>query len=77
MPIPEDTPPLVHVAARKFYVLRADVDKYGATDECPGCTSVAVGGRAEVPHSLKCRDRILKHFIEDMDPRRQARYERF
>ena len=77
VPIPEGTPPLVSFGASKFYVLNADVERYGATDECPGCTSVAVGGRAEIAHNSKCRERISKCCLEDDDARQQARYRRF
>ena len=58
-------------------MLKADVERYGATDECPGCTSVAVGGRAEIAHNSKCRERISKCCLEDDDARQQARYRRF
>ena len=40
----------IEVAAaqeRRMYVTRADVERYGPTVVCPGCTWVTVGGRTE------------------------------
>ena len=44
--------------SRARYVTRADIDRYGATDGCRGCTSIATDGVAKVPHSADCRQRI-------------------
>ena len=51
--------------ARARYVTRADVDKYGMTDHCPGCLSIVITGRAEVAHSEECRERIAGMMQED------------
>ena len=45
---------------RRMYVTRADIETFGPTDGCPGCTSIAVGGRAEVAHNNQCRLRIAE-----------------
>ena len=51
--------------ARSRYVTRADVDKYGMTDHCPGCLSIVISGRANVAHSEECRTRITGMMRED------------
>jgi hypothetical protein len=43
-----------------MYITRADVERFGPTDLCPGCTSVALGGRADVAHNDQCRLRIAE-----------------
>ena len=45
---------------RRMYITRADVERFGPTDLCPGCTSVALGGRADVAHNDQCRLRIAE-----------------
>ena len=43
---------------RDRYVLKADIEKYGATDGCPGCVSLAIHGKTGVRHSQECREHV-------------------
>ena len=42
---------------RNFYLTRADLNKHGFTDRCPGCSSVLRGISLQ-PHSEGCRKRF-------------------
>ena len=58
-----DDPPLQRVVTadrveRKLYVVKKDIEKFGATDGCPGCACIAIGGKAMVQHNDECRTRI-------------------
>ena len=64
------------VLKRKLYVTRRDIDRFGATDGCPGCTSLVVGGSAMTAHSSECRARISKELEEKGDPRWQGYVDR-
>ena len=63
-------------ATRRLYVLKADIAKYGATDECPGCVSVSVSGSASVPHNQMCRDRITELVAREDDEKSRSRLRR-
>ena len=54
-------------APKSLYVLKADVEKYGYTDECPACTDLHLGGkvRPDFPHSSECRERIFEKLQKD------------
>ena len=41
-----------------MYVTKADVERLGGTEGCPGCLSVEFKGKAVVAHSDACRKRI-------------------
>ena len=56
-------------------MMKADVEKYGCTDFCPGCISVTIHGKARVPHNQACRDRIGKLMSEDLRSRGPIRLE--
>ncbi|CAK0893091.1 unnamed protein product, partial [Prorocentrum cordatum] len=60
-------PPIVVVspqpqAPRRMYVLKADVERLGATPGCPGCVSIAKHGRvlAGHAHNAVCSKRIFE-----------------
>ena len=76
-PSPAVVPVVTTTVARKFYVVKGDAQRYGATDGCPGCTAVFLGGRTEVPHTVECRARIFKCYAEDEDPKQKVRYTRY
>ena len=59
---PTESPPRPQ---RKMYVLKADIEKHGPTDECVACTRLFLGERSKDPHSDKCRERIQKLMEED------------
>ena len=56
--------------ARRMYVRKADVEKYGATEGCNGCAGVLTGEKwpngKTIPHTNGCRDRMRK-LMEDDD----------
>ncbi|CAK0861016.1 unnamed protein product, partial [Prorocentrum cordatum] len=47
-------------APRARYVLRRDIEKYGATAGCPGCLELTQKGKITKSHSDECRDRIAE-----------------
>ena len=47
---------------RSFYVLRADVEKHGKTNGCPGCNS-DIPGMALQAHIPMCRERIFNELL--------------
>jgi hypothetical protein len=57
-------PPVLEPQARKMYVTKADVVKFGGTDGCHGCACIALGSSAVQPHSDECRTRIAKKLME-------------
>ena len=63
---------------RGFYVLKADVDKYGPTGGCPGCAMVMITGKTHsedgsvVPHNDTCRERMLRMMLEDSERKDRA-----
>ena len=62
---------------RKLYVLKADIDKYGGSNDCPACTEMAAGGKRISTHSEECRMRITELMArETEDPVVQLRFQR-
>jgi hypothetical protein len=45
---------IVQPQLRDRYVLKADIEKYGATDGCPVCVSLAIKGTTSTRHSQEC-----------------------
>jgi hypothetical protein len=60
--MPMELPPK---AQRRRYVLRADVEKYGPTDECIACTRIVLGEKTKEPHTEACRKRMEQLMAED------------
>ena len=60
-------------SARKFYVLRDDIEKYGGTKGCPGCTvRGALAGHGvdyTVQHNDECRTRMRELLERDRETR--------
>ena len=56
-------------ATRKMYVRKADVEKYGNTSGCNGCTAALTGERwpngRTIPHNNECRQRMGKLMEND------------
>jgi hypothetical protein len=51
---------LVPPAQRRVYIRKEDVNKYGSTAGCPGCTCVLMDEPTVVPHTEACRVRIME-----------------
>ena len=51
-------PQIVQPQARERYVLKADIQKHGETDGCPGCIALAIHGSTTSRHNQECRERI-------------------
>ena len=60
----EENQPVEEPAMRKMYVSKALVQKYGATQGCPGCRNVVAGKKA-IAHSDSCRARIRQEMSKD------------
>ena len=52
-------------AQRRIYIRKEDVNKYGSTEGCPGCTCVLLDGPTTVPHTEACRARIIGQMMGD------------
>ena len=52
----------------RFKIRKEDVEKYGPSEDCQGCTRVMLGGSAR-PHTEACRDRFALKLMEDGDRR--------
>ena len=52
-------------AERRLYIRKADVEKYGATEGCPGCTCVLLDQPTVLPHTEACRVRLLEMMSKD------------
>ena len=52
-------------AERQLYIRKADVEKYGATEGCPGCTCVLLDQPTVLPHTEACRVRLLEMMSKD------------
>ncbi|CAK0857642.1 unnamed protein product [Prorocentrum cordatum] len=50
---------------RRRYVLKKDIERFGATPGCPGCADLMARGSARVAHSQECRDRIEAELMKD------------
>ena len=68
--IPVSTEPAV-VRKRGFYVLTADVLKYGGTQSCTACDQILENGRANATHSVACRVRIEAALALDEEGRKR------
>ena len=56
-----EAPKIVH----KAHLRKADFDKHGYTDRCPGCSAILRGLHLQ-PHSPACRERIEKELSTDI-----------
>ena len=56
-----EAPKIVHRA----HLRKADFDKHGYTDRCPGCSAILRGLHLQ-PHSPACRERIEKELSTDI-----------
>ena len=52
-------------AERWLYIRKADVEKYGATEGCPGCTCVLLDQPRVLPKTEACRVRLLEMMSKD------------
>jgi len=52
-------------APRRLYTLRADVEKHGGTDGCPGCVSIIAREARTARHTDECRQRIEELLARD------------
>ncbi|CAK0819708.1 unnamed protein product [Prorocentrum cordatum] len=50
---------------RRRYVLKRDIERFGANPGCPGCADLMARGSARVAHSQECRDRIEAELMKD------------
>ena len=79
---PAEVPPEVPVAsevnrprpepaARRMYVRKREIEKYGPTPGCQGCRAIARGTSAT--HTETCRDRMKKLMTEDEEGRKRLK----
>ena len=59
---------------RRLYIRKRDVQKYGFTPGCEGCTAVSRGGVSR-NHTEECRNRIEKAMKEEGDGNRAQQAE--
>lgn len=59
--------------ARRMYVKKSDVERYGKTDNCPGCIGLTQG--KQVTHSQDCRERMKREMMKDDLGRERIRKE--
>ena len=52
----------------RFRIKREDVEKYGPSEDCNGCTRALIGDTARA-HTEACRDRFALEFMKDGDRR--------
>jgi hypothetical protein len=57
MPSHVPEPPEIEIKTRRLYIKKADIDKFGFSNGCPGCNAIR-RHRAPVNHSEACRERI-------------------
>ena len=57
---------------RRVYLTKSIIDKFGATDGCPGCITVMLGGTG-IPHSEDCRKRIENEMRDDPEQRQKLK----
>ena len=62
-------------AQRRVYIRKEDVNKYGSTAGCPGCTCVLMDEPTVVPHTEACRVRIME--LMQGDKQGRARLEAY
>ena len=56
-----ENPKIIH----KAHLRKADFEKYGFTDRCPGCSAILRGLHVQ-PHSQACRSRMETHLETDV-----------
>ena len=56
---------VVMPAERRLYMGKGDVEKYGATEGCPGCTCVLLDQPTVLPQTEACRTRLLELMSKD------------
>ena len=57
----DETPRIIHRA----HLRKADFDKHGYTDRCPGCSAILRGLHVQ-PHSAECRNRMETALSSDI-----------
>ena len=64
--IPDAVPPepVITLRARKFYVTKKDIEKFGFTKGCSGCAAMAKNTKAGPPHNEGCTRRIQARLEE-------------
>ena len=50
---------------RRMYIRKQDVQRYGSTEGCPGCTCVLLDGPTTRPHTEACRARMVGLMQQD------------
>ena len=55
----------VSKVVHRAHLRKADFDKYGYTDRCPGCSAILRGLHVQ-PHSIACRARMEKELQTDV-----------
>ena len=50
---------------RRMYTRKQDVQRYGSTEGCPGCTCVLLDGPTTLPHTEACRARMVGLMQQD------------
>ena len=73
LPLQGPTPALTPPVQRRLYILKADVERLGATPGCPGCTCVLLGESTQLNHTEACRARMMELLAQD--PKGKARIE--
>ena len=61
---------------RRMYVTKADIEKFGPTDECQACTMIQMGGTATIAHTNACRLRIAECLRESDEGRERLKQHR-
>ena len=59
--------PVAAPRVRSMYVRKADLDKYGGTEDCRACVEISSGIKTVVRHSDACRERITTLLENDKD----------
>jgi hypothetical protein len=71
--LPPITLPTVRRETRSFYVLKADIEKFGQTPGCPGCIAISKG-QSNRGHNAECRKRVMEE-VRKVDPARIGQFE--
>ena len=74
VPLPPLVPEFRQV--RRAPLRRTDIERFGYTDNCPGCANARAGRKQAVDHSEQCRSRmetILSTSTEGHEPLERAR----
>ena len=56
-------PEIPESIARRMYIKKTDIEKFGETDGCLGCRNIMLGKPLQ-SHTQACRDRIEGHLRE-------------